>query len=211
MKSYRISILILLSLVLASSAFAQKVLHVSTIPSQADIYVKQVRPDHADNPDYTSPAFIPVDENNSHNGEIMISLFNPTFADTTILVQLSDRDTSYLIVSQKPLLDETALEEQQGEISKRSRRAFGKKMMLFSIVPLIAGAASGAYTYYEIHKAKDSKKKLERSVIVESEHYRETENELDKHRNNAKYAKYATYSGVALGATLLSIGFILSF
>ena len=37
-----------------------KVLHVSTIPSNADIYVDEIRPNHAKNPDYISPAIIEI-------------------------------------------------------------------------------------------------------------------------------------------------------
>ena len=203
--------LFILCLVLVSSTFAQKVLHVSTIPSHADIYVGEIHPDHADKPDFTTPAFIPITEGTSLDGEILISLFSPSFSDTTIKVKLSDRDTSYLIVSQRPVLDERIIQDQQGQVSKRTRRFVGQKMMLFSIAPILVGAASSAVAYYEISQADKAKKKLENSAIVQSQHYTDTENEFKDSRNKAKYAKYTAYTGLALGASLLSIGFILSF
>ena len=102
---------LILCLVLVNAALAQKVLHVSTIPAKADIYVQKIRPDHTQNPDYVSPAFIPVSEEQEAEGEIIVSLFHPDFADTTVRVRLSDRDTSYLIMSQRGVLDESLLEK----------------------------------------------------------------------------------------------------
>ena len=203
--------ILLLSLFLVGNVLAQKTLHVSTIPSHADIYVQQTHPEHADKPDYTSPAFIPISEESALDGEILISLFNPSFSDTTIRVKLSNRDTSYLIVSQRPVLDEALLQEQQSEISKRFRRSFGHKMMFASAVPLLVGAVSGAITYYEINQAKESKKKMENSAIAQGESYRDAESDFKNSRKKARYARYATYSGLITGALLLSIGFILSF
>ena len=198
-------------LVLASCSFAQKVLHVSTIPTKADIYLQDAKPDHARNPDHVSPAFIVLDENQVTDGTVLVSLFNPSFADTAIQVKLSDRDTSYLIVSQQPLLDEAKIQKQENQLSKRARRNFGKSMMIYSIVPFAIGAAAGAFTYYEIHKADESKKILENSAIANSEHYQDTKQDFKEYRKNAKRGKYGVLGGLGLGCALLTVGFILSF
>ena len=203
--------LLLALMILASSALAQRVLHVSTIPSNADIYLDEISPDHTSNPDYVSPAFIEVDEDQAIEGTILLSLFHRTFADTTIRVTLSDRDTSYLIVSGRPLIEEALIEAQDSELSKRSRKNFGRKLMIASIIPFAVSAIAGAYTYYEIEKANDCKSSLKNSAISESSHFHDTQKDFKDHRQKAKHAKYATLTGLGLGSALLTIGFILSF
>ena len=126
-------------------------------------------------------------------------------------MKLSDKDTSYLVVSQQPLLEEDLLKKQQSEISKRGRKEFGKTMMLSSLFPLAVGAIAGAFTYYEINQANDCKKVVENSAITDSKKYRNNLSDFKDHRRNAKIAKRTTYAGLAVGATLLSVGFILSF
>lgn len=186
-----------------------KVLHVSTIPNSADIYVEEVRPNHAKNPDYVSPAFIQMADD-SLASEILISLFNPGFMDTTLRVRLSPKDTSFIIISQQPITDENFIEKQQAELSKRKRANFGKSLMKFSIIPFAVGLVSGTIAYYEIEKANDCKKTLKNSSI-ETEHYQQTLDDFTDYRDKARVAKGFTYAGIMTGAALFSIGFILSF
>ena len=191
-------------------SFAEpKVLHVSTIPNHADIYVNEVQPNHAKEPAFVSPAFITVDDGSAAN-EMLISLFNPGFVDTTLRVKLSDKDTSYIIVSQMPVIADDITQEQKNELSKRSRRNFGKGMMKFSIVPFVVGLVAGSITYYEIEQAKKERRTLENSSIKNSD-YNETSDQFKDHRDTAKNAKRITYGAFISGAALLSIGFILSF
>ena len=193
-----------------ASVFADpKVLHVSTIPSNADIYVDEIRPDHAKNPAFVSPALIEFADD-SLASEIMISLFNPGFMDTTLRVRLSPRDTSFIIISQQPVPDEDFIEKQQAELSKRKRANFGKSVMKFSLIPFAVGLISGAIAYYEIEKANDSKKTLNNSSIA-TKNYQETLDDFTDYRNKAKVAKGFTYAGLITGAALFSFGFILSF
>ena len=201
--------LILLFAWCAISFAEQKVLHVSTIPNHADIYVNEVQPNHAKEPAFVSPAFITVDDKNTTN-EMLISLFNPGFADTTLRVKLSDKDTSYIIISQMPVTLDDITQEQKTELSKRSRRNFGKGMMKFSIIPFIVGLAAGSITYYEIEQAKKERSTLNNSSIRNSD-YNKTSDQYKEHRDTAKNAKRVTYGAFISGAALLSIGFILSF
>ena len=192
-----------------SFAFAEsKVLHVSTIPNNADIYIGETNPDHSKDPTYVSPAFISTDD--SLANDILISLFNPGFMDTTIRVRLSEKDTSFIIVSQQPILDEEILQAQQSKLSKRSRRGFGKDLMKFSLIPFALSLVSGAITYYEISKADDCKKSL-KNTSIESEHYQDTRDDFRNYQRKGRYAKGFTYAAFITGASLLSIGFIFSF
>ena len=202
-------IFIVLFALCAYSFAEQKVLHVSTIPNHADIYVNEVKPDHAHKPDFISPAFITLGQNSTSN-EILISLFNPGFADTTLKVKLSDRDTSYIIVSQMPVISEELVKEQQSELSSRSRKGFGKGLMKFSIIPLVVGLAAGSLAYYEIECAKKDKRTLE-NASIQNDDYIETSDQFKKHRDIAKTSKLVTYGALISGAAFLSIGFILSF
>lgn len=201
----------LILLFCAGWAYSQRVLHVSTIPGYADIYVEELRPDHTQEPHHTSPAFIPINEDNSLDGVILISLFSPGFADTTIQVKLSDRDTSYLIVSLRPIDSEILLDKQQSKLSKRSRRTFGKKLMLSSIVPFGFGLAAGAFTYYNIHRADEKRNLLKESLIYSDDHVQQMQRDFEDYRQNAQRGKTATVTSFIIGASLLSIGFILSF
>lgn len=202
-------ILLILLCSLMGYAFAEsKVLHVSTIPSNADIYIDEVSPDHSREPAYVSPAFIDV--NDSLASDVLISLFNPGFTDTTIRVRLSAKDTSFIIVSQQPILDEGFLQAQQSDISKRKRRVLGKDLMKLSLVPFALGLLSGAITYYEISKADDSKKAIKNSSI-ESDRNQDARDEFRSYQRKARTAKGITYASFITGVSLLSIGFIFSF
>ena len=204
-----IRIFMILLCALLGYAFAEsKVLHVSTIPNNADIYIDEVSPDHSKEPTYVSPAFI--NTNDSLASDVLISLFNPGFMDTTIRVRLSAKDTSFIIVSQQPILDEEFLQAQQSDISKRNRRVFGKELMKYSLVPFALGLVSGAITYYEISKADDAKKALKNSSI-ESDRYQDARDEFRSYQRKARTAKGLTYASFITGVSLLSIGFIFSF
>ena len=203
--------LLAICLLLVNVAFAQKVLHVSTIPSKADIYVQEIHPDHTQDPDFVSPAFIPLNEDQVQEGEILVSLFHPEFVDTTIKVTLSDRDTSYLIVSQRSALDEDLLSEQESELSKRQRKKFGKGLMLSSVIPFAVSAVAGIVSQYEISKANDCKSDLKHSAIAETKQYHKTEKEFKDYRSKAKSSRTVMYTGLAVGASLLTLGFILTF
>ena len=203
--------LIAICLLFANIAFAQKVLHVSTIPSKADIYVQDTRPDHTQDPDFVSPAFIPLNDYQVLEGEILVSLFHPEFTDTTIRVKLSDRDTSYLIVSQRSALDEDILSEQRSELSKRQRKKFGKGLMFSSVIPFAVSAIAGIVSQYEISKANDCKSPLQNSAIAETRHFRQNEQDFKDYRDKAKTSMSVMYTGLAVGASLLTLGFILTF
>ena len=201
-------VLIILFALCTHALAEQKVLHVSTIPNHADIYVGEIRPDHAKTPAFVSPAFITVDESESR--DILISLFNPGFTDTTLRVKLSDKDTSYIIVSQQPIVINELLDDQQAELSKRSRKNFGKSLMKYSIIPFVVGLAAGGIAYYEIEKAKQDRRSL-KNASIKNDDYDEVADRFADRRHTAKTAKSITYGAFLSGAALLSIGFILSF
>ena len=202
---------VLIILLAVGFSFAQKVLHVSTIPGKADVYVESIRPDHTRYPSYHSPTYIPVSEEQTLNGSVLISIFSPGFADTTMQVKLADKDTSFLIVSLRPTYDERVLKKQQSEIAKRGRRQFGYKLMFGSIIPFTVGLVSGALTYYHISQAEDAKKTIDYSAILESERVQKAQRDFDDHRDKANTAKTVTWTSLSIGASLLAIGFVLSF
>ncbi len=207
----RIILFLLAWIALAAGQEPQKVLHVSTIPGNADIYLNELNPDKANNPPHTSPAYIPITGENAQNNDILISLFRPEFRDTTIHVTLSAKDTSFLIVSLKPTYDDILLDEQQRILAKRSRRNVGHVLMYSSIAPFVAGAASCLYTLYEIQRAEDTKSAIEKTVIGDEESFNKKKSDFNDYRDNAKVGKTVTLTGLVAGASLLAIGFALSF
>lgn len=208
MKTILSALLVILALF--TGAHAQKLLHVSTIPSNADIYIGTSRPDLADKPDYVSSAFVSVSEEQALMGEVLLHLFRPEFTDTTIRVTLSPKDTSYLIVSLHPTYDDNLIKEQNDIVAKRGRRSFGYKMMIGSAIPLFVSGIAGAVTYYQISRAEDAKKTLEKTRI-HSQSYENAKQDFRDSRDKAKTARKTTIAGLATGATLLTLGFILSF
>lgn len=206
----KLFLFIILVLTAFSASHAQKILRVSTIPNQADIYVGTTTPDHADKPDYKSTAFIDASEQGA-NGEILLHIFRQEFNDTTIKVTLSQKDTSYLVVSLRPTYDSALLEEQERILGKRSRRSFGHKLMFASIVPFVISGAASLVTLYQINQANDAKRDIEKTLIVNSDEYQKSLDNFDESRNKAKTAKYTTFTSLAIGAVFLSVGFVLSF
>lgn len=202
--------LILLLLVFTTLGFCQtRYLHVSTIPAKADIFIGNTAPDYSKFPDYTSPAFIPVD---SSENQILIAIFHPEFVDTLISVNLpTQKDTSYLIVSLKPSYDERQVKRQQKMLTRRNRRNMSKGIMLSSVVPLAVAATSTAISMYQINQAEDARKILKNSSIASGDKYNEAKRDFKDSRSTAKTAKKVAI-GSALGAALLlSAGFIISF
>ena len=97
------------SAVADSAVASTKYLHISTNPSHVDVYVNNIKPKHYKEPDYKMPGFIPVPAGES---SIMVSIFRPEYADTTINVTLSQKDTSFLIVALRPNYDDKKTDEQ---------------------------------------------------------------------------------------------------
>ncbi|MCQ2105781.1 MAG: hypothetical protein MJZ26_08325 [Fibrobacter sp.] len=208
----RIVLLILLSLTAFCLAEEPKrVLHVSTIPGKTDIYLGNIHPDHSDLPNYRSPSFIEISDNDLENGRVLISLFKPEFRDTSIYVALSPKDTSYLIVSMTPVYESSVIEDQNRELSKRSRRSFGHKIMLSSIIPFVVSGAAGLITFYEIDQANKAKKNIEETVVSSGDKLKQTQSDFRDYKDNAKLAKKTAIAGAITGLAMLSIGFVLSF
>lgn len=194
-----------------SLAFAQQVLHVSTIPSKSDIYVGTTRPDHANMPDHRSPEFIAINEDQKLQGEILLHIFHEGFSDTTLRVKLPAADTSYLVVSLKQSYDEVLLDEQQKILGKRNRRQIGKKMMWASIIPFAVSGTASIFTLYHIHQADKAKREIKNSAFANPENIQPSMDRFDDARDKAKITKATTLTSLAIGTSLLTIGFVLSF
>lgn len=187
---------------------SSKYLHISTNPSGGDAYLGEIHPDFASQPDYFLPAFIEVPAGES---QILVTLFRPDFRDTTINVRLSDKDTSYLRVSYTPIDDVEIMEERESILARRSRRAFGHRLIIASAVPLIASGISALIATYEIDKANNKKKSIESSFIQNKKEISDKLKDYNDYRDKAKTARTATFSTLIAGGIILSAGIILSF
>lgn len=204
-----IPVLLLLGLCFADeSAPRERYLHISTNPSGADLYVGDAHPNFSKNPDYRIPAFVPVPLDKD---QILITLFRPDFRDTSINVTLSQKDTSFLIVGLAPAFDETFLQEQQADLNHRSRRNLGHRLMIASIVPLVASAIAAGVTAYEINKTNDCKRNIENTVITSGDNYQQDKKDFKEYRDNAKAAKKTALVSLVAGGVILSVGLFLSF
>ncbi len=188
-----------------------KYLHVSTIPSYTDIYIDQLQPNHKSNPQATSPEFISVTKENSNNNIILISLFKPGFADTTIRVTLSEKDTSYLIVSLRPTYDNEMQEAQEKILKKRYNKNFGRMMMLGSVIPFATSAISAIITNSFINSANEEKHKIENSPLGSDKSIQTHEKNFKDYNDKASIGKIVFNTGISLGASLLAVGVILQF
>lgn len=184
-----------------------KYLHMATNPSVVDIYIGNIQSNFADKPAYTSPSFIQVP---CEQKEILVSLFHPEYADTTIRVTLSDNDTSYLIVALRQIFDEATLQQNKQILKHRARKSVGKHLIRISIAPFAISAISAAVTAYNIGKADDQKKIIEKSRIVDDS-YRSAKKDFKDHRHYAKTARVSTGIFLATGLAVLATGIVLSF
>lgn len=186
----------------------KKYLHISTTPYTADVFVNKHKPDYAKKPDYISPDFIELQEKDK---SVLISLFKKGYADTTIKVTLSPKDTSYFIVSLQPDYDPAHADAKDKILAKRMRRSVGRVLIGVSFIPLLTSATTAFFCNQQLNKAKDSKEKIENSLIRDGEGYNSINESFKDHRDNAKIYKKATYAGLIAGAAFLSVGLILSF
>ena len=191
-----------------SSAARTKYLHISTNPSHADVYVNNVKPNHSKTPDYKLPGFIPVPAGEPN---IIVSLFRPEYADTTINVTLSQKDTSFLIVALRPTYDAEKTEKQYSEVAHRSRRKIGHKLLFTSIVPFVVSGIAASVAYYNIDRANSKKDDIEKAIFSDSEQYRDANDKFKDYRDNARNAKNVMNFGLILGGVIFTTGVVLSF
>lgn len=193
----------------ADSAVATtKYLHISTNPSHADVYINNIKPKHYKEPDYKMPGFIPVPAGES---SIMVSIFRPEYADTTINVTLSQKDTSFLIVALRPHYDDKKTDDQYSDIARRGRRKIGHRLLIASIVPFTVSGIAAAVAHYNIGRAEDKKDELKGAIFPEGAQYQKAYDKFTEYRDNADKAKNVTKAGLILGGIVLTTGIIFSF
>jgi len=215
MKYFRKVFLIftLILMTICGNVFAQQLqsktryLHISTNPSTVDLYTDAKPVDFANRPNYTSPSFIPITEGKDN---ITVSFFHPDYADTTINIKLSQNDTSYIIVALRQTYDEEILLSQQEMLKHRNRRNLGRHLQWFSIAPFAIGTVSTIVTLYNISKANDHKKAMEKTRF-KNENYDAHMRDFEDYRNSARTGKNVSKIFLGTGLLLLSAGFILSF
>lgn len=193
---------------LYGNVFAKtRYLQISTNPSTVDLYTGLIQPDFANKPDYVSPAFIPVPDGQDR---IIVSFFHPNYADTTINIALSPKDTSFIIVALRQSNDDEEIAMNQDILKHRNRRMFGGLLKWASIAPFAISGISAIVSLYNISKANNHKKAMENTRFV-NERYDKHMRDFNDHRSSAQTAK--TVSGVffATGIAFLAAGFVLSF
>lgn len=186
----------------------RKYLHILTNPFVTDIFVNQKKSDFASWPDYKSPAFIKIPEGDT---TIQLTFFQREYADTTINVTLSSKDTSYLIVALRQHKDPDLTSIQDKELSHRSRRSFGRGLIISSGVPFIASAITAYLTHKYIESAKTERSHVQNSIIRTGDKYDQHVSNYHDDRDNARTAKKIAAISLGTGLSLLTLGIILSF
>lgn len=187
---------------------APKYLHISTNPSYADAYVNETRAPIASNPDVKLPGYIRVPEGES---SVLVTIFKPGFSDTTISINVSQADTSYLIVALTPSFDDELLQDQQKSLMRRARRNIGHKVLFASAVPLIASGIAAIVAHSEIKQANEKKEAIEKSLIREGDDYMNNIDKFNEHRDRANTSKNVAIGTAIGGAIILGFGIVLSF
>ena len=200
-----------LLIILCVNVFAQEAktryLQISTNPSTVDLYTGKILPDFASKPDYVSPAFIPIPEGKD---TVLVSFFQPDYADTTINIALSPNDTSFIIVALRQTYDEDEIAQKQKFLKHRNRRNLGKFLKWASIAPFTISGISAIVTLYNNSKAKDHKKAMQDTRFAsekDDKHMRD----FPDHRESAKTAKTVSKIFLGTGLVFLTAGFVLSF
>ena len=158
-------------------------LQVSTNPSTVDLYTGTLQPDFASKPNYVSPAFIPVPEGND---EILVSFFHPDYADTTINIKLSNKDTSFIIVALRQTYDEEIIATNQELLKHRNKRTLGSYLRWASIAPFTISGISAIVSLYNISKANDHKKAMEHSHFANEKYDKHKEDFTDYQNEELK-------------------------
>ena len=187
---------------------SERYLHVATNPTAADIYVNQSNIDFSAMPDYTSPDFVKIPQGDSI---VQITLFQIGYNDTTINTTLSERDSSYLIVSLRQSYDDDFIDAQKKTLAHRKRKSLGHKLIWASLVPFAASAVSAIITQKFIQDARDDKESLENSIIRKGDSFQDKEDDFENNRSKAKTAKTIGGTSLGIGIAVLSAGIILSF
>lgn len=185
-----------------------KYLHISTNPNNVDVYQGEDRPNFASNPDYCSPDYVVVPQG---EGNVLLTFFREEYADTTIDVKLSDKDTSYLIVSLRQSYDPDFIENQKKQLAHRSRRNLGHILLFTSAIPFAISATSALMTMHYIDEAEASKKRLENSLIHDGDNFIQAEKIFNEQKEDARSAKKAAGISLVTGLAILTVGIILSF
>lgn len=187
---------------------AERYLHVATNPTAVDVYINRPRADFSTEPDYVSPDFVKVPQGDS---TVRITLFQVGYSDTTIKASLSEKDTSYLIVSLQQSYDDEIANSQKKLLAHRKRKSLGHKLIWASLVPFTASAISAIVTQKYIQDARDDRKDIENSRIRNSDSYQDKKDSFADNRSKAKTAKAIGGTTLGLGIVVLSAGLILSF
>lgn len=186
----------------------ERYLHVATNPTAVDIYVNRSRVDFSSKPDYVSPNFVKVPQGDT---TVRITLFQIGYSDTTINTTLSQKDTSYLIVSLRQSYDDELTDSQKKLLAHRKRKSLGHKLIWASLVPFATSAISAIVTQKYIQDARDDREDLENSRIRTSDSYQEKKDSFADNRSKAKKAKAIGGTTLGVGIVVLSAGIILSF
>lgn len=186
----------------------ERYLHLATNPTAVDVYINRSRVDFSSEPDYVSPDFVKVPQGDS---TVRITLFQVGYGDTTIKASLSEKDTSYLIVSLQQSYDDEIAKTQKKMLAHRKRKSLGHKLIWASLVPFTASAISAIATQKYIQDARDDRKALENSRIHNNDSYQDKKDSFEDNRSKAKTAKAIGGTTLGLGITVLSAGLILSF
>lgn len=183
-------------------------LHISTNPTLSDIYVNRSGIDFSTRPDYVSPNFVKIPQNDT---TVRITLFQKGYSDTTINVTLSHKDTSFLIVSLRQSYDEDLIEAQDQIIAHRNRKSLGHKLILASAIPFVTSVVAAIVTRNYIKNAEEDRDAIQNSLIRNSDNYNEIKDSFNDNRSKAKTAKAIGGTSLGIGIVVLSAGLILSF
>lgn len=196
-------------LICVTLAFAQgeRTLRISAWPTGTEIYIGEDSPNFANAPDYTTPATIPVPDENEF---VRLTLFKPGFRDSTIEVTVPNLDSSYLMVILQEENRSYALERQDAALTKRSQKKVGNWMMLSSIIPYGIAVATFILNANANSNADDIKKDLSKHKI-ESEKTASLKHDLKEERHDAENYRKATLWSAGIGTAILAVGLYLRF
>lgn len=201
MKKWILGILLLCMEIFAADSTANhfaKTLRISTWPAGAEIYVGKRPTSFLTKSEMISPDSLNL---TAADSTLRVTFFKPGYADTTIDIHLKAPTKNFVWIELVEETDLDRLEWQEAILNQRENKRIGKILFGTGFIPLALSGVFAGIAEYKFQSADDTRKKIEKSLIREGDHYQKLQDEFKDTRQSGKNFRTATF--ISLGASAL--------
>lgn len=186
----------------------QKSLRISTWPAGAEVYTGK-RPDS-----FVSKAKAVTPDSLNLSAEdsiVQVTFFKPGYADTTIDIHLRYPGKNFVWIELQEESDLDKLEWQNAIIAKRENRRIGKVLFYSGFVPLALSGAFAGIAEMKFREAEDARDKMEKSIIHESENFKNFQRDFHNEKQSGKHFRTASFVSLGISAVLFAAAAVFYF